>query len=1302
MKLNKRKLLRYRIAAWVVIAMVTLQSGPLQVWAALNQPAGTLAAAGSAFAGEPLPVDFESGALVLQLEDLTFRNDELPLALNRVYRSDLEQKSRGVFGNRWHSLLDMQLTVEDDSTIGLTDELGRARVYRRSAQGCYLSQRWDYEELHLIEGDGQSGYERRLKSGVSYVFAGQPDYRLTQIKDRNGRFLKVERDQSSGIVSITDRYGRWIQVALKGGYAVAARDSLERELQYSYDANGNLAGVTTPGGGQYAFFYDSQSRIARFNMGDQRWYGFKYLNNRIAEQRGPAGRIAGYDYQEEDDGLHLTITDAVNCQNRILFGKKGDITATDPSGAVSRLWRNERLLPVKGALATGEMIDVVYDDKANVTQITRNGAVTRITYNPLNLMASVQLPSGELTAYDYDSRGNPVTLVDAYGTKTVVKWNEQGLLAAVTHPTGRTAALTYDQYGLPASLSDNISGVYQMEFAPTGLMSAYESPTGVRTTLKYNAAGFPIVIENSEEQRIDLFLDQYGNLTKVRDAEGNSASFSYDSMGMLTASEDPLGASIEFAWRENGLIRSLTDAAQNTTRWDYDQAGRLQSESNAAGAVRKVAYDAAGRPSEYTNARGQAIKMGYDEFGRLNALISGSENSLLRYDQSGRMVEMKNAHSEYRAEYGGKGELTAVADGVLKSQVGYEYDALGRRSRMITPDGVVSYTYDGAGRMESIAKNGQSIVFAFDQFGRRSKMTFSNGVVTDYTYDRLNRVTDITARNSRDETLTAMRYTYDRLDRVVRTVDSKGVDKHFEYDAKSQLVKVVQGASVTEYQYDPAGNRRAVVRDGERVEYQTGLNNQLLRAGKESFEYDADGNLTRWLTEKGESFVYQYDESGRMFSVQGPNGSAEYRYAPNSIRIARKVDEQETRYLFDGGDIISEISDGKTKAEYLHGPGVDEWLMVEREGGRWSCHSDRMGSVLAQADVSGNLSETFAYDEFGRPDARSSQSSLLTSYTGREWDPLANMHYYRARFYSPSSGRFNALDPLGLTQGQNQYAYVYNNPLTFKDPSGQIAILALVAIGVVAGGLFDLGWQGVNNWSNGQSFLHDINGWSIAGSAALGALAPLVVAIGTQTIAALGALKVTGTLGVLLTRFVALGPQVVGTIISSVLSGVLGAFEYIGRVLSGGEDFDFRRFIFNIGNRSVSFIFSVFAGSKIGPWVRSFAPWIRSSVAPWIRRLLGPRGILELISTTIGGFTDWVYSAISDQVQQIVAPPAGSGGGGVITPFGGTPGSPPGSGGSGGGTPGFGGGGGGGGSFGGSSGNSDEYKRFRRFEGWSN
>ncbi len=46
------------------------------------------------------------------------------------------------------------------------------------------------------------------------------------------------------------------------------------------------------------------------------------------------------------------------------------------------------------------------------------------------------------------------------------------------------------------------------------------------------------------------------------------------------------------------------------------------------------------------------------------------------------------------------------------------------------------------------------------------------------------------------------------------------------------------------------------------------------------------------------------------------------------------------------------------------------------------------------------------------------------------------MTNYRATYYDPITGRFLSRDPAGMVDGPNVYAYVGNNPVSSRDPSG--------------------------------------------------------------------------------------------------------------------------------------------------------------------------------------------------------------------------------------------------------------------------
>jgi RHS repeat-associated protein len=61
-------------------------------------------------------------------------------------------------------------------------------------------------------------------------------------------------------------------------------------------------------------------------------------------------------------------------------------------------------------------------------------------------------------------------------------------------------------------------------------------------------------------------------------------------------------------------------------------------------------------------------------------------------------------------------------------------------------------------------------------------------------------------------------------------------------------------------------------------------------------------------------------------------------------------------------------------------------------------------------------------------------------YTARESDIETGLYYYRARYYDPIAARFTGEDSSRFRSGINFYAYVYNDPINFNDPTGLYAL----------------------------------------------------------------------------------------------------------------------------------------------------------------------------------------------------------------------------------------------------------------------
>jgi RHS repeat-associated protein len=736
----------------------------------------------------------------------------------------------------------------------------------------------------------------------------------------------------------------------------------------------------------------------------------------------------------------------------------------------------------------------------NPSSITDPNQVgTQLTYDSFGRLASIDFPDSRFTNIVYDNcpgcsaiEGQPVgyrvtadpasepggtTIFDRYGrpirgasemlngqwSNTDVAYDGGGRILKRSSPyfAGGSVYWTnysYDQLNRPTSETRPDGGATNITYS---------------TDASYRIATLQEYVTNpAEYQYTYRYLNALGQLEINYDGTGAGqvrTDYDYQSNGWLDWTRVNMSSATvtQMTYDRAGNRLSITEPNTGTTSFDFDGLGQVLWQGDSAGRNTWFAYDSLGRLTQ-RNDNGVLSYLTYDSgykaLGRLSTQSTTNFSETYTYDSLSRLYTIATS---INYDYG-----------TANFQLTQAYDAYSRPTDTTFPSGFVRRTqYNGYGYVSAISNTAyqtlQSIT-AVDAFGHATGESFLNGRSQTTGFDPASGRVSTLAHTGLGPLGLDHTYTW-RSNGILRQRTQGATSETFTYDQFNRLtIADASNGRTLDFGYDNLGNLLYKTSDvasdidtnspGNPMIYGTGgagphgVRTADIGGVAHTLGYDGAGNVTSDTAASGNA-TYAYNARNLVTAITKNGITETFKYDPDGQRFYKKSTsgDKHTFYLY--GGLYQETRIGAAGTGYRKVQVSDTVQVTTTPGGSEETlyfRRDHLGSIDAILDGAGGIVDVLAHDPFGerRADTWASQipsaalAEILANedmrtkrgFTDHEQLDEVDIIHMNGRIYDPRLGRFLNADPIVqapfYSQSYNRYAYTFNSPLSFVDPSG--------------------------------------------------------------------------------------------------------------------------------------------------------------------------------------------------------------------------------------------------------------------------
>lgn len=461
--------------------------------------------------------------------------------------------------------------------------------------------------------------------------------------------------------------------------------------------------------------------------------GSQVLVPAFSSMTTPGGRSLTANFDEVQ-----TLADAKNALSATRWE-----TAIELNGKVASTSYDRKSRQIISESPLGRRSTTVMDELGRTTSTEAPGVgITSLEYDGFGRVRSVTRTAGEETrtqTYAYeDSDGFLRSATDAFEQTTQYEPDIVGRLLGVTDPSGATFSQRFDGddrlrlVTLPggkdhAFVYRDKSSLLELLTPPS--IDAAEKPdfAAGKVRYTYNESDQPTLIERSDGTNLEFAYD-FAKRLQTLNTSGVTLTYEYDNASRVSTVHRTDGPSVALGF-DGPLLLS--------TEWTGPVEGKVTFN-----------YDADFRLAQLTVNDASTVSYQYDDDGALISATGNQQTLTLEHDPETGITTETNLGSvvtSFSANAFGEpvGQETSF-QGRVNFKQDLERDVLGRITRINEQVGdnatQLDYTYEAAGRLETVTRNGVVTSYAYDDNGNRTSVSIDGFQTTTAEYDAQDRI----------------------------------------------------------------------------------------------------------------------------------------------------------------------------------------------------------------------------------------------------------------------------------------------------------------------------------------------------------------------------------------------------------------------------------------------------------------------------------------------------------------------------------------------------------------------------------